>query len=105
MRKLTRFILELIAVPIFVVSASAAPEYIPNQLQVVTKGVETDLRLQEMNTFCGTKIELPLMIMTRGKIYLLQIVDGHSVEDAIRCWEQFHEIKSAGPNYIVKPMK
>ena len=105
MHRLTFFIFALIAVTISVASASAAPEFVPNQLLIVTKDIETDLRLQEMNTECGTKVEQTLMVLTRGKIYLLQIVDGRSVENAIRCWKQFPEVESAEPNYIVKLMK
>lgn len=105
MRKSALFIFALVAIPILITSASATPEYVPNQLLVATKGIETDLRLQEMNAACGTRVERPLMVMASGKIYLLQIIDGRSVEDAIRCWEQFPEVDSAEPNYIMKPMK
>lgn len=105
MQKSALFIIALVTTPMLIANASAAPEYVPNQLLVSTKGTESDSRLQEMNTLCGTKIERPLMVMTRGKIYILQITDGRSVEDAIRCWEQFTEVDYAEPNYIMKPMK
>ena len=105
MRRLILLIFALIAVTLSVVYASTTPEYAPNQLLIVTNGIETDLRLQEMNAACGTRVEQTLMVLTSGKIYLLQITDGRSVENAIRCWKQFPEVESAEPNYIVKPLK
>ena len=81
-----------------------AQEYVPNQLLVMTKGSESESRLQEMNDSCGTKIKRALMAMSPGQLYLLQITDGRSVEDAIYCWQQFPEVEYAEPNYIIKPL-
>jgi len=106
MKKSALHILLLVAILISAVSVSVAQEkYVPNQLLVLTNGTESESRLQEMNTSCGTRIEQSLVMMTSRKIYLLQITDGRSVEDAIHCWRQFSEVESAEPNYIMKPMK
>ena len=104
MRKSAPLILALIAHLYLVAYAYTTPEFVSNQLLVTTTGIESDSRFRELNSSCGTQLEEELRVMARGKIYLLKIVDGRSVEHAIKCWEQFPEVEYAGPSYIRKPM-
>ena len=106
MRQSSLLFIVSVTIAAFIATTAVAQEYVPNQLLVSTKGTESESRLQEMNTSCGTRIERSFMVMTHRKIYTLQIIDGRSVADAIRCWEQFPEVDSAEPNDIsTKPRK
>ena len=104
MRKSALLILALIVHLYFVAYAYTTPKFVSNQLLVRTIDIQSDSRFKEMNSSCGTQLEEELMVMARGKIYLLKIVDGRSVEHAIKCWEQFPEVEYATPSYIRKPM-
>ncbi len=80
-------------------SAANAQNYVPDQFLVMTSGANSNERLAQMNRECGTAVERELLVMARGKWYLVHINDGRTVPEAIACWKQFPEVEHAAPNF------
>ena len=79
-----------------------AQNYVPNQVLVKFKDGVSEERVTEIHNAVGTKIQDKILF---GKIHLVLIVNGASVEDTIKEYAKFAEVEFAEPNYIVKPMK
>ena len=106
MRKSALRFLPAIAISFFIASTPVAQEYIPNELWLKTRGLESEQQFREMNAFCGTRIKRQLLVMSLGHThaYLLEIIDGSSFENAALCWRSFPGVYFLERNYITNPL-
>lgn len=94
--------LSIVAVLIAVATLAYAQNYVPNQVLVKFRDGVTEERAAIIHKTVGTKVQDKILF---GKIYVVVITNGASVEDTIKAYEKYPEIEFAEPNYIVKPMK
>lgn len=95
-------ILGLILCLIVPVFSAYAQNYVQGELIVKFKDGISESRIAEINNHVGTKVKDRIL---SGRIYILKITSGAPVEDVVKTYEKYPEVKFAGPNYIVKPMK
>ena len=77
------------------VTFAYAQNYVPNQVLVKFKDGISEKRATEIHTAVGTRLQDKIIF---GKIHLVVIVNGASVEDTVKAYEKFAEVEFAEPN-------